>query len=164
MKNLMLSVRCTREEYMQFYAACERGPKWTAAVGAAALALAVLLCVVDAMIHQHTLMLGLIGVILLIWTPLILPTVRKGAAGRRYDASDSLKGALSLVISEDTLTVRSACQEGTVPLSALTQVLQTPQMIALVFGKELTVCIPVRAMDEDEWYDLHAVLSKYRKG
>lgn len=164
MKTIQLSVRCTREEYMQFCAASQKGPKWTMAAGAAAVAVAVLFCMVDQMIHSHTLLLGLIGATLMMWSPLILPTVRKGAAGRRYDASDALKGAIAVEISEDTLNFRSACQEGCVPLSALTAVTVTEQMIALVFGKELTVCIPVRSMNEDEWYDLHAVLSKYRKG
>ncbi len=164
MKTIQLSVRCTREEYMQFCAACRKGPKWTMAAGAVSVAVAVLFCMVDQMIHSHTLLLGLIGVTLMMWSPLILPTVRKGAAGRRYDASDALKGALTVEIGEETLKIRSACQEGTVPLSALTAVERTEHVIALVFGKELTVCIPIRSMDEDEWYDIHAVLSQYRKG
>lgn len=163
MNRISLAVRCTREEYMNFYGSVRKNTVWTTIVGAVLLVVTVILCVVDETMKQHTLLLALIGIVLVLMTPLILPTVRKGAAGRRYDASDALKGALTITMEEDTLTVRSACQEGTVPLRALTAIEQTKDMTALVFGKELCVCIPMRTMTDDEVTAFHAILSAYKK-
>lgn len=163
METLTLAVRCTREEYLQFYATNQKAPAWVTVIGAVVLVITAVIAAIEQTLTQHTLLLGLIGMITVMLSPFILPTVRKGAAGRRYDASDSLKGAVTLIMTPQTLTVRSACQEGTVPLSALTAVLQTNAMTALVFGKELTVCIPMRTMNEEETVAFHAMLSAYKK-
>ncbi len=163
MNKISLAVRCTREEYMNFYGGVRKNSVWTTVVGAVLLVVTVILCVVDQTMKQHTLLLALLGIVLVLMTPLILPTVRKGAAGRRYDASDALKGALTITMDDKLLTVRSACQEGTVPLCALTAIEQTKDMTALVFGKELTVCIPMRTMTDDEVTAFHAILSAYKK-
>jgi len=124
-ESLTLAVKCTREEYMEFYARVDKKTALPTILGVIVLAAAVLLCVMDQTVHQHTLLLLLCGMLLVLTNPLILPTVRKGAAGRRYDNSDALKGALAVTVSRDSLTVRSACYEGCVPLSALTDILQT---------------------------------------
>lgn len=163
MNTLSLPVRCTREEYMTFCAMRRKDPLWTTIAGVVLLLIAAVLCILDQSVGQPALLLLLLGVVLLLTSPLILPTVRKGAAGRRYDASDSLKAAVSITMNEETLTVRSACQEGTVPLSALTAVEQTGGMTALVFGKELTVCIPMRSFTEAEAAAFEAILAIYKK-
>lgn len=145
---------------MAFYASYRKDPVWTTIAGALVILAAAVLCVLDGGIGQLTLLLLLIGVLLVLLSPLILPTMRKGAAGRRYDASDSLKGAVTITLDNETLTVRSACQEGTVPLCTMTAVITTRDMTALVFGKELTVCIPMRILRQDEIDTLHTILSK----
>jgi len=162
-ESLTLAVKCTREEYMEFYARVDKKTALPTILGVIVLAAAVLLCVMDQTVHQHTLLLLLCGMLLVLTNPLILPTVRKGAAGRRYDNSDALKGALAVTVSRDSLTVRSACYEGCVPLSALTDILQTKTMTALVFGKELTVCIPMRALNAEETALFESILSTYKK-
>lgn len=163
MDKLTLAVKCTREEYMNFYADLRKEPFWMTAVGVALLLVTAALCVMDQTMKQHTLLLAMLGIVMVLMKPLILPTVRKGAAGRRYDASDALKGAVSLTMDDKALTVRSACQEGCVPLTALTEVLKTNDMTALVFGKELTVCIPMRSLTADEAIAFETFLAPYKK-
>lgn len=163
MNKITLAVKCTREEYMNFYANIRKGSLWTTVIGAIILLATVMLCVIDQTMKQHTLLLAVIGIVLVLMTPVILPMMRKGAAGRRYDNSDALKGAVTLTMDEQTLTVRTACQEGTLPLSALTDVWQTEAMTALVFGKEMTVCIPMRTMTADEVTAFETFLAPYKK-
>ncbi len=136
---------------------------WSTVLGAILLIVAGPLYILDSDITSFAPLLGLVAVTLILLNPLILPAVRKGAAGRRYDNSDALKGAVTLTIDEQTLTVRTACQEGTLPLSALTDIWQTKDMTALVFGKELTVCIPMRTMTDDEAAAFQAIVSIYKK-
>lgn len=163
MNKITLAVKCTREEYMNFYANIRKRSLWTTVIGTIVLLVTVVLCVIDQMMKQHTLLLAMIGIVLVLLTPVILPTVRRGAAGRRYDNSDALKGAVSLTMDAKTLTIRTACQEGCVPLAALTDVWQTKELTALVFGKELTVCIPMRSMTADEAAAFETFLAPYKK-
>ena len=150
METISLAVKCTREEYMEFYAAVRKKSVWSTVMGAVLLITAGLLYILDGNVMQLAPLLGLVAVTLMLLNPVILPAVRKGAAGRRYDNSDALKGALTVTMTRETLTVRSACCEGQMPLSALTDVWRAKGVTALMFGKELTVCIPMRAMDADE--------------
>ena len=160
---LSLAVRCTREEYMAFYAAYRGDPVWTTVIGAVVLAAAVVLCILDRAVQQHTLLMGLVGAVLTLLSPLILPTVRKGAAGRRYDTSDTIRSAASLTMDDTVLQIKSACVEGSVPFSALTAIEETPEMTALVFGRELTVCIPMRSFTPAELTAFRAILSFYKE-
>ncbi len=163
MKTMSLAVRCTREEYMQFCATYQKGSLWTTAVGVLLLLLTALLCILDGTMGQTALLLLFAGVLLLLTAPLILPTVRKGAAGRRYDASDALKSAVSITLDEQQLTVRGVAVEGCVPLTSLTAVYATASMIALVFARELTVYLPVRSLSEQDTQMLKKILSMYEK-
>lgn len=164
MKQISVSVRCTREEYMAF--CVEQSPKlpWLTGMGIVWLILAALSIVMDSGITSGGALLLLVGVLCMMMSPLILPMVRKGEAGRRYDASDSLSQAVSLVIDEKTLTVRSAALEGTLPLDTMNDTVVTSGMIALVFGKELTVCIPRRALSDEEQQTLLQILETVLKG
>lgn len=158
MKTLSLSVRCTREEYIAFCASRHKTSVWTTVIGIVLLAAAGVGIVMSRAMGQWELLLVFAGVLMLLMSPMILPMIRRGEAGRRYDASDALRDAVSVVITDDTLTVHTACQEGCVPLSLLTQVQQSKDMLALVFGRELTVCLPKRAMTDDEWQALTTLL------
>ena len=163
MENISLAVKCTREEYMECYAASRKNTTWSTVFGAILLIAAGPLYVLDGTVTQLAPLFSLIAVTLILLNPVILPAVRKGAAGRRYDNSDALQGALTLTINGKELTVRSACQEGTVPLTALTDIWQAKGITALVFGKELTVCIPMRSMNEEETAAFEGILAAYKK-
>lgn len=162
-KPLSLSVRCTREEYMQFCAATCRKPLWTTVMGAVSAAAGVAMYLLQGNTHYTAVLLLAVGVVLCMMSPLILPMIKKGEAGRRYDASDALKGAVMLTVQDESLTVRTACQEGTVSLTALTAVKQSADMIALCFGNELTICVPKRSLSDDERSALLSQLSLYVK-
>ena len=164
MESISLSVRCTREEYMQFYATYRRAPAWTTALGVIVTVVAVGLCILDAAVQSHTLLLGLAGVLLLLLNPLLLPMARKGEAARRYDADDGLQDAVAMMIDDQMLTLRSTTVQGQVPLSSLTAVHQTAAMTVLEFGNELTVCIPLRSLNEQEQQYLQERLAPLRKG
>lgn len=162
-KTLSFPVRCTREEYMQFCAYRQKGPAWTTAVGILMIAAAVLVCVLSQSLDATAVLLVILGAVLTAFSPLLLPLFQKGEAGRRYDNSDALKGSLMLTLDSETLTVKSVCQEGCVPLSALTRVWQTSAVTALEFGKELTVCIPMRSFSAEERALFEDFLAPYKK-
>lgn len=163
MDKISLAVKCTREEYMDFYATVRKKSMWSTVLGVILLITAGPLYVMDSEVTRYAPLFGLLALTLILLNPVILPAIRKGAAGRRYDNSDALQGALTVTIDRNELFVRSACQEGTVPLSALTDIWQTDKMTALVFGKELTVCIPMRTMTQEEAAAFQTILAAYKK-
>ena len=162
-ETISLAVKCTREEYMEFYATYRKKSMWSTVLGAILLLAAGPLYVMDTEVTSLAPLCSFIAVVLVLMNPLILPLIRKGEAGRRYDNSDALKGAVTVTIDRQTLTVRTACHEGCVPLSALTDIHQTATVTVLVFGKELTVCIPMRTMNEDETAAFKHILAAYMK-
>lgn len=162
MATVMISVRCTREEYMEFCAKRRKATHLPMIGGAVLLCGAVASYIVQQQATQTALLLVLLGLIGLTLEGLWLPLFRKGEAGRRYDASDSLQQAISLTLEGDTLQVKTATQEGTVPLSLVTAVEETDKMLAIVFGKEWQVYIPKRVLCEDEEAALREALN--RKG
>ena len=163
MKTLSLPVRCTREEYMQFCAVRRKGPAWTTAVGIVMIAAAVAVGLFSQSLNAVLLLLAFGGAVLTSFSPLLLPLLLKGEAGRRYDASDALKSAVTVSLDGQELTVKSVCQEGCVPLSALTKVWQTSHVTALEFGKELTVCIPRRSFSDAEYALFEEMIAPYKK-
>lgn len=158
---MTLTVRCTREEYMQFCAATAPRPVWLTAAGLLLAALAAAEAVLLSGITQVGLLVLFGAVICLLACPLIIPTWCKGAAGRRYDNSDDLRQAVHVTFSQTAVTVHSATVEGTLPMTAVTGVVKTNDMLAVAFGKELTVHIPLRAMTEEE---SAAVMKMLKKG
>lgn len=163
METISLAVKLTREEYMAFYASYRKQSMWTTVFGAMLLILWLPLRLVGDTVTGVTPLIMFAALFLLLLNPVILPFMRKGTAGRRYDASDVLKGALTLTMDSDTLFVRTVCHEGRLPLTAITDVYETNAMMALVFGKELTVYIPKRALTETELSWLHELLKTDKK-
>lgn len=159
MEKLAFSVKCTREEYMNFCVKNRKSMRLPAIVGAVLVIGAVGAYFLQNSTTQIGWLLMLVGLIGLTAESLWLPMVERGAAGRRYDASDSLQQAVTVTIEGDTLTVRTACQEGQLPLSLMTQVCRTPEMTSLVFGRELTVYIPSRVLNDDERAVLERILT-----
>ena len=162
MNEIVMSTRCLREEYMEL-AVKRQKPSWIAPlVGAVLVTLGAALTALDRAVGQGALLLLFVGVLLLLFEPLIRPLAVKGHAARRYDASDFLRSALSLRVTEDTVHVKAAGVEAALPLDALTAVVQTPTVLALCFGNELTVCVPMRAFSDEERHRLMTVLSHYK--
>lgn len=149
---------------MMFCAKRRGSNVWLTVCGGVLCAVGAAMIAVEQTADSLALCMLFAGVLLLLATPLWLPLYRKGEAARQYDTSDTLKDAVSLTITGTTLTVKNACVEGTVPLAAMTECQQTPAMLALVFGRELTVCIPKRALSETEWSDLLTMVSQIQKG
>lgn len=162
MNEIVLSTRCLREEYMDFAVKRQKSSLAAPIVGVAAVTLGAVIAAADGTIGQGALLLLFVGVLLLLFRPLIRPLVVKGQAARRYDASDFLRSALSLRVTEDTLHLKAAGVEAALPLCALTAVVQTPTVLGLCFAEELTVCVPMRAFSEEERRWLTALLSKYK--
>lgn len=148
---MAFSVKLTREEYMDFCVKTRRKTVWLAALGIVLFLGAVAAYFLEGGVVHLNWLLMLVGAFCLTAEPLWLPMREKGEAGRRYDASDALQQAVSLTIENEAVTVRTACQEGTVPLSLMTEKKATADMVCLVFGDELTVYIPRRAVSDDEW-------------
>jgi len=163
MKPISVSVKCTREEYMDFCVNRHPSMLWLSGIGLVVLAMGAMLVVMDGGISQSSLLLLFGGVIVMLLSPLILPMLRKGEAARRYDASDTLKTAMTLIFDDTAVTVNSMALEGTLPYDALTDVIQTNAMLAFVFGKECQLCIPKRVLTEDELETLSAIIDRLLK-
>ena len=151
MTPLTFSVKLTREEYMDFCVKTRRQTRWPAIAGVLLVIGAVGAYFLEnstASLNWLLLLLGLIG---LTAEPLWLPLWEKGAAGRRYDASDWLRQAATATLDTETLTVHTACHDGVLPLALVTQVHRCPDMMALEFGNECAVYIPRRALTDEEW-------------
>ncbi len=163
MKPIELAVRCTREEYMDY--AVHNGKKhwWTVPIGLLPAAMSIAFCVVMQRIDTASLLWGVVGLVLLILDPLILPLYRKGEAAKLYDRSDSLQGAITLRLEDSELSMRSATTEATLKLDAMTEVKLTPRVIGLCFGETLTVCIPKRVLQEEELEALMTSLAQILK-
>lgn len=163
MKTVSISVKCTREEYMEFCVNRHPSMLWLSFVGVIVLVMGAALVVMDGGISQSSLLLLFGGVIVMLLSPLILPMMRKGEAARRYDASDTLKTAMTLVFDENGVTVNSMVLEGTLPYKAITDVIETNSMLALVYGKECQLCIPKRVLTKDELQTLSTIIDRLLK-
>ena len=139
MKNVSLSVKCTREEYMEFCVNRHKPMAWLTAVGILLVGCGAAVAVLGGGLNSGVLLLLFGGVVCMLLSPLMLPMMRKGEAARRYDASDSLKSAVCVTVDERGVTVSGATLEGTLPMDALTEVVETAAMLALVFGQEYTL-------------------------
>ncbi|MBQ9414168.1 MAG: hypothetical protein IJU16_03470 [Clostridia bacterium] len=152
---MTISVRCTKDEYMRFCA--RRRVRWPLTVCGLLLGAAggvVLLLGAARMMTATVFFLG--GAIVLLWDTVLLPAVRKGDAGRRYDRSRSLPAAITLTFSDTVVTVDSTEWQGTLPLDAVTEVIETPEMLGLRFGAEWTALIPRRVLTDEQADDIAA--------
>ncbi len=160
MAKVAVSVRCTREEYMTFCAKRHKPTHLPLIAGAVLLCGAAGSYILQQQATQTGLLLLLLGLIGVTLEGLWLPLFRKGEAGRRYDASDTLRQAVSIELTDETLLVRTAVKEGNLPLSLVTAVEETDAMMAVLFGKECTIYIPKRVLREDEYALLREALSR----
>ncbi len=159
---ISLSVRCTREEYLAHCYESAPRPMAVALIGVILLAIAAAARMISGVWSQMDILLLLVGAVLTITPSLLLPILKKGEGGRRYDASDSLSQAMSLVITEESVTLKSATTEGTLPLSAVTKITDSKTVKAIAFTDDVEICIPHRALTDEESAALDEILKPYR--
>ena len=159
--NLQFATRCTREEYMNFCAKRHKPRHGLTVLGIGLLLMAMGLYLYERTVGQGCLLLFFCGLVGVLAEPALLPTMRKGAAAKRYDADDFYARALTVTVTDTALSVRGANLEGTLPLDCLTETVETEEMLALVFGSVCTVCIPKRALTDEEWATLKEGLKHY---
>ena len=58
--------------------------------------------------------------------------------------------AQTVRFSEDTVWVRNDRVDGTVPLSLCSRVLRCKAGVRLEFGREITICLPYRALTAEQ--------------
>ncbi len=148
---MTFSVKLTRNEYMDFCAKTRRKSVWSAVLGMFMLVGANGVYLLEGYMLPIAWLLVAVGLFLLSAETVWLSLREKGEAGRRYDASDTLSGAVTVTIDESTVTVKTASMEGTVPLAWMTAKKKTVDMVCLCFGEELFVYIPRRAVSAEEW-------------
>lgn len=165
MTKVSVSVRCTREEYTRYCANRAHTP-WLPTVFS-------VLCLVGGVVLEATetkhisglvpclIFLGILGIV--VGSPLCLTFWHRSEAARRYDSADSLRQAVTLIMTEDSVTVRTACHEGTLPLTLLTDTAETGEAIGLIFGRELEICIPKRALSTEELTFIKQVIHTVKK-
>lgn len=165
MTSVSVSVRCTREEYTQYCASRVHTPLLPTVLGAVCLVGGVALEATGAATISGLVPLMIVAGILAIFlfSPLVLIFWHKSEAAKRYDNADSLKQAVALTMSEDSVTVRTACHEGTLPLSLLTATAETGDAIGLCFGAELEICIPKRALTTEELTFIKQTIHRVKK-
>ena len=148
---MTFSVKLTRNEYMEFCAKSRPKVLWPTALGMMFVLGAIAVYVMEGYMMPLNWLLLFGGLCAVTAQPLWLPLREKGAAGRRFDASDALSRAMMITIDDTAVTVKTACVEGSVPLSLMTEKKKTADMACLCFGEELCVYIPRRAVSADEW-------------
>lgn len=163
MTSVSLSVRCTREEYIRYRTVRMKKPWLVTLLGVLAIASSGVLSTADTQKTLTAAILPLVMIGLLLFIPFALYFYEKGAAAKQYDESTYLREAFTLVMDEQTLRVRTACHEGTLPLTLLTAVEETGDAIGLVFGKELSLCVPKRALSEKESNAMKQLLHTAKK-
>ena len=151
---MTFSVKLTRNEYMDFCAKTRRKSVWSAVLGMFMLVGTAAVYVIEGYMLPLAWLLAAVGLFLLSAETVWLSLREKGEAGRRYDASDTLSGAVTVTLDDTTVTVKTACMEGCVPLAWMTEKKKTADMLALVFGEELCVYIPRRAISAAQWEEL----------
>ncbi|MBR5134796.1 MAG: YcxB family protein [Clostridia bacterium] len=162
MMKLTISVRCTREEYMDFCVNRRARLPVVTAAGALIIASGVATALIGGM-NQGCLLMWLVGATAMMFSPLIFPMMLKGEAARRYDASDSLKLAFVAELTEEAIAFKSSTVEGRFPKEAVTNIVETDSMAAIEFAREVQICIPKRALSDEERAMLEALLQCYKK-
>lgn len=95
--------------------------------------------------------------IFLVWIVLIVlfkdylfPALVSYGAKREYESVREQLESKTVIISEDSLTVKTAYGEGTYPLSMLYQIEETKTLFVLQFGESQCEVLPKRVLSEQE--------------
>ncbi len=164
METVSVSVKCTREEYLNFCVARVGKPWFPGVVGVVMIVMSgVLQAVSDYDITAPMMLLMVCGIMALLFSPLFLVFWHKSEAAKRYDHADSLKQAVTLTMNKDCLNVRTSCHDGILPLSLVTAIDETGDAFGITFGKELELCIPKRVLTDEELMCVKAILHKVKK-
>lgn len=164
METVSVSMRCTREEYMEYYVNHIQKPWFPGVIGAVMIVMSgVLQAVSEYDITAPMTLLFVCGVLALLFSPVFVVFWYKSEAAKRYDNAESLKQAITLTVSNEFLTVKTACHEGVLPLSLVTGVNETAKAFGIVFGNELEICLPKRVLTEEELTCVKAIFQKVKK-
>lgn len=144
-----------------------KAPVWTTILGGAVIACGVVSGILEkGQISALTLMLFFLGMILVLFSSLILPMVIKGEAAKSYDnKKGELQSAVTITIKDNVLSFASPSREGTIPLEELTEIVNSEKarVMMLAFGDELTLLVPWRALSDDEYGTLLSIVKPHVK-
>lgn len=88
--------------------------------------------------------------------------LEKARAVAAFEEKEELRSSAIYTITPTEITVRGARLNGTLPLSGITERLETPDLFALAFGRELQVILPKRLVGEDECRRIRELLFSQR--
>lgn len=153
--SLSLSVLLTQEEYMRFTVQmvrrkAKKGLSFFTLLGGVLTILAL-----AGFFFGHYISLSsvssvcllLLGLILLCYEGAIAPVIVRGAAARAYEEKDDLRTANRYVFTEKEVQVQNARLEGKLPLSWITEWIQTDEGFWISFGRECSILIPDRLLE-----------------
>ena len=96
----------------------------------------------------------LVGLILAGYRRVFAPLLDRAEAAREYDEKDDLHYATVFRFSGDTVEVKNGRVEAALPLSLITEWLETPTLISFSFGREFRFAIPKRLLSEEQTAEL----------
>lgn len=167
---LSLSVLLTREDYMTYreqkrrQTGAGRLPLWTAA-GTVVAVLGMVGLFFGRRISlspTSSVCLILLGIFLMAYETAVAPMLEKARAVAAFEEKEELRSSAIYTITPTEITVRGARLNGTLPLSGITERLETPDLFALAFGRELQVILPKRLVGEDECRRIRELLFSQR--
>ena len=153
--NLLL----TKEEYVNEQT--KAAPRWTA-LTPLALLIALFGVAADRLLSLSVnLMWGCVslGVLLLIYDLLFSPLMRRTGAIARYERQESLRQAVSLTVTEETVTVAAPRFSGRLPEDRLT-CRETEDLFVLTAGDEMTLRLPKRQLTGEQQTALRTRFSR----
>ncbi|MDD2362603.1 MAG: YcxB family protein [Oscillospiraceae bacterium] len=163
---LSLSVLVTREEYSQAVAISKRKHRRKTARLTMGFGTVLILCGVAGLFFGSYIFLSpspaaclvFAGLFLVCYDGLIAPILDRGAAAREFEEKEDLHFATTYIFYTDRVTVQNGRIQGELPLSILTEWVETPALFGLEVGKELSMAIPKRLLDTEQENQLRSIL------
>lgn len=104
--------------------------------------------------------LVVLGIFLGLYDGVIAPILDKGTAVRNYIAKEDLQFATTYVFSKESIKVSNGRVQGEIPVSLITSWIETPALFKMDVGRELSMIIPKRMLDEGKIQVLRGILEK----
>ncbi|MBR7092477.1 MAG: YcxB family protein [Clostridia bacterium] len=157
------SVLLTKEEFTAFREENWRAEHSLAALigGGALLLLGAGGWLASGQLALSPLLTGSMAALGLLWIAqdrILRPLLVRSRAAAAFDRQPEWSGSAQYVFYPDRVQLRTARETGEIPLSALTAWRESKTMLALFFGRELTVLLPRRLLTPQEQNDLIEVL------
>ncbi len=149
MEAFTVAVLLTKEEYIED--AVQRARRVGPLAGAGA---ALALCGAVLTVGQLTAAVtgwsvALLGVLLVLCDTVFAPMLARVNAAAQYEDQPALRQAVTVTFSDDGLTLKSPRVEGTLPYAAAAAT-ETPALLVLTFGAELTLRLPRRLFTDTQ--------------